>query len=89
VSWFPREGEGAEGGGNVLWELWTGGGVNGCGGREAFDGPESVERAWTSFLGSARTGMAVSSLVGQDRTLTSTEVSIGLDIITTIITVNK
>jgi hypothetical protein len=28
VSWFPREVEGAEGGGNVLGELGAGGGVN-------------------------------------------------------------
>ena len=35
VAGFPREVEGAEGGGNVLWELWAGGGVHGLGGREA------------------------------------------------------
>jgi hypothetical protein len=35
VAWFPWEVEGAEGGGNVLGELWAGGGVNGLGGREA------------------------------------------------------
>jgi hypothetical protein len=35
VSWFPREVEGAEGGGNVLGELGAGGGVNGLCGREA------------------------------------------------------
>jgi hypothetical protein len=35
VAWFPREVEGAEGGGNVLWELWAGGGVHCLGGREA------------------------------------------------------
>jgi hypothetical protein len=28
---FPRQVEGAEGGGNVLWELRAGGGVNGLG----------------------------------------------------------
>jgi hypothetical protein len=31
VAGFPREVEGAEGGGNVLGELWAGGGVDGCG----------------------------------------------------------
>jgi hypothetical protein len=35
VAGFPREVEGAEGGGNVLGELGAGGGVNGLGGREA------------------------------------------------------
>ena len=35
VSWFPGFVQRAEGGGNVLWELWAGGGVNGLGGREA------------------------------------------------------
>jgi hypothetical protein len=35
VAWFPREVEGAEGGGHVLWELWAGGGVYGLWGREA------------------------------------------------------
>jgi hypothetical protein len=34
VAGFPREVEGAEGDGNVLGELWAGGGVNGLG-REA------------------------------------------------------
>ena len=43
VAGFPREVEGAEGGGNVLGELWVGGGVNGCGGRKALEVPESVE----------------------------------------------
>jgi hypothetical protein len=43
VAGFPREVEGAEGGGNVLGELWAGGGVNGCGGRKALEVPESVE----------------------------------------------
>jgi hypothetical protein len=43
----------------------------------------SRSRAWTSFLGVGQDGWAIYSLVGQH------EVSIGLDIITTIITVNK
>jgi hypothetical protein len=43
VAWFPRQVEGAEGGGNVLWELGAGGGVHGVGGREAFEIPEPVE----------------------------------------------
>jgi hypothetical protein len=43
VSGFPGQVEGAEGGGNVLGELCAGGGVDGCGGRKAFEVPESVE----------------------------------------------
>jgi hypothetical protein len=43
VTGFPGSFQGAEGGRNVLGELGTGGGVNGLGGREAFDGPEGVE----------------------------------------------
>jgi hypothetical protein len=43
VAGFPGSFQGAEGGRNVLGELGTGGGVNGLGGREAFDGPEGVE----------------------------------------------
>jgi hypothetical protein len=35
VAGFPRQVEGAEGGGNVLGELRTGGGVDGLGGRKA------------------------------------------------------
>jgi hypothetical protein len=36
VAWFPPGMvQGAEGGGHVLGELWAGGGVDGCGGREA------------------------------------------------------
>jgi hypothetical protein len=35
VAAFPGLVEGAEGGGNVLGELWAGGGVNGLWGREA------------------------------------------------------
>ena len=35
VAWFPGSFQGAEGGGNVLGELGAGGGVNGCGRREA------------------------------------------------------
>jgi hypothetical protein len=35
VAGFPREVEGAEGGGHVLWELRAGGGINGLWGREA------------------------------------------------------
>ena len=35
VAWFPGQVEGAVGGGNVLGELRAGGGVHGCGGREA------------------------------------------------------
>jgi len=34
VSWFPGQVEGAEGGGNVLGELWAGGGVQGNPGKE-------------------------------------------------------
>jgi hypothetical protein len=37
VAWFPREVEGAEGGGNVLGKLWAGGGVDGLWGREALE----------------------------------------------------
>jgi hypothetical protein len=55
VSWFPREVEGAEGGGNVLGELGASGGVNGLGGREAFEIPESVE-GLDKFLGVAEDG---------------------------------
>ena len=40
---FPGLVERAEGGGHVLGELGAGGGVNGLGGREAFEIPESVE----------------------------------------------
>jgi hypothetical protein len=43
VDWFPGWVEGAEGGGNVLWELRAGGGVDGFGGRETLEIPESVE----------------------------------------------
>jgi hypothetical protein len=43
VAGFPREVEGAKGGGNVLGKLGAGGGVNGCGGRETLEIPESVE----------------------------------------------
>jgi hypothetical protein len=35
VAGLPRQLEGAEGGGNVLWEFWAGGGVNGLGGTQA------------------------------------------------------
>ena len=55
VSWFPREVEGAEGGGNVLGELRAGGGVDGLGGREAFEIPESVE-GLDNFLGVGQDG---------------------------------
>jgi hypothetical protein len=44
VAGFLGQVEGAEGGGNVLGELGAGGGVNGLGGRKAFEVPESVER---------------------------------------------
>ena len=50
VAWFPGLVQGAEGGGNVLGELRAGGGVNGIGGREAFEIPESVE-GLNKFLG--------------------------------------
>jgi hypothetical protein len=43
VAGFPRQVEGAEGGGNVLWELGAGGGVNGIRGREAFEIAESLK----------------------------------------------
>jgi hypothetical protein len=43
VPGFPRQVEGAKGGGNVLGELWAGGGVDGIGAREAFEIPEPVE----------------------------------------------
>jgi hypothetical protein len=55
VAGFPREIEGAEGGGNVLVELWAGGGVNGCGGRETLEIPESVE-GQDKFLGVGQDG---------------------------------
>jgi hypothetical protein len=55
VAGFPREVEGAEGGGNVLWELRAGGGVNGLGGREAFEGSEGVE-GLDKFLGVGQNG---------------------------------
>jgi hypothetical protein len=45
VAGFPRQFEGAEGGGNVLGELRAGGGVNGVGAREAFEIPELSECA--------------------------------------------
>jgi hypothetical protein len=55
VAGFPREVEGAEGGGNVLGELRAGGGVNGLGGREALEVPESVE-GLNEFLGVGQNG---------------------------------
>jgi hypothetical protein len=55
VAGFPREIEGAEGGGNVLGELGAGGGVNGLWGREALEGPESIERL-DKFLGVGQDG---------------------------------
>ncbi|HSZ78605.1 MAG TPA: hypothetical protein VK775_14470, partial [Chthoniobacterales bacterium] len=55
VTWFPGQVEGAESGGHVLGELWAGGGVNGCGRREAFEVPESVE-GLDDFLGVAENG---------------------------------
>jgi hypothetical protein len=55
VSWFPGSFQGAECGGHVLWELGAGGGVNGCGGRKAFEVPESVE-GLNEFLGVADDG---------------------------------
>src|SRR5271166_3363120 len=55
VSWFPGLVKGAEGGGNVLGELGAGGGVNGLGGREAFEIPESVE-GLNKFLGVGQDG---------------------------------
>ena len=45
VALVSRVVEGAEGGGNVLGELWARGGVNGCGGEEAFGGVRRVSRA--------------------------------------------
>src|SRR5271166_3744961 len=55
VAGFPGLVEGAEGGGNVLWELRAGGGVNGLGGRKAFEIPESVE-GLDNFLGVGEDG---------------------------------
>jgi len=45
VAWFPGFVQRAEGGGNVLGQLRAGGGVNGIGAREGFQGPELIERA--------------------------------------------
>jgi hypothetical protein len=56
VAGLPRQFEGAEGGGHVLGELGAGGGVDGLGGRKLLRS-RRVSRAWTSFLGSARTGI--------------------------------
>jgi hypothetical protein len=56
VAGFPGEVEGAEGDGNVLGELWAGGGVDGCGEGKLLRS-RRVSRAWMIFLGSARTGM--------------------------------
>jgi hypothetical protein len=55
VTWFPGQVEGAEGGGHVLGELRAGGGVDGLGGREVFNGPELVE-SLDDFLGVAEDG---------------------------------
>jgi hypothetical protein len=51
----PGSFQGAEGGGNVLGELWAGGGVHGCGGREALEISESVE-GLDKFLGVGQNG---------------------------------
>ena len=45
IAWFPGFVQRAEGGGNVLGQLRAGGGVNGIGAREGFQGPELIERA--------------------------------------------
>jgi hypothetical protein len=45
VTWFPGFVQRAEGGGNVLRQLRAGGGVDGIGAREGFQGPELIERA--------------------------------------------
>ena len=45
VAWFPGFVQRAESGGNVLRQLRAGGGVNGIGAREGFQGPELIERA--------------------------------------------
>ena len=55
VAGFPGLVQGAEGGGNVLRELRAGGGVNGLGGRKAFEIPESVE-GLDKFLGVGQDG---------------------------------
>ena len=54
VAGFPREVEGAEGGGNVLGELWAGLTASGEG---KLLRVRSWSRAWTSFLESAKTGI--------------------------------
>jgi hypothetical protein len=56
VAWFPREVEGAEGGGNVLGELGPVVVLTAFGEGKLFN-ERRVSRAWTSFLGSARPGM--------------------------------
>jgi hypothetical protein len=56
VALVSRVGPGSRSGGNVLGEPRAGGGVDGLGGRRAFEVPESVE-GLDSFLESARTGM--------------------------------
>ena len=43
VARFPGFVQGAESGGNVLGQLRAGGGVNGIGAREGFQGPELIE----------------------------------------------
>ena len=45
VARFPGFVQRAEGGGNVLGQLRAGGGVDGIGAREGFQGPELIERA--------------------------------------------
>jgi hypothetical protein len=55
MSWFPGFVQRAEGGGNVLWELRAGGGVDGLRGRKAFEIPESVE-GLDDFLGVGEDG---------------------------------
>jgi hypothetical protein len=45
VARFPGFVQRAEGGGNVLGQLRAGGGVDGIGAREGFQGPEFLERA--------------------------------------------
>ena len=49
VAWFPGFVQRAESGGNVLGQLRAGGGVDGIGAREGFQGAELIERADDPF----------------------------------------
>jgi hypothetical protein len=72
ASWAERRCpgfQGAEGGGNVLWELRAGGRVNGIGAGECFEIPESVEGLnkflWVGEDGDrVRLGTSTGSLAG-------------------------